>query len=212
VLLKDHERSFQALKRAFNANRRDIYIASRLARLYEELDKLDDATKILYDALQSNRGDHQLNFQYASILQRRGEKDHSVLLYHYRRAFTKGDTNYDAQFWFARYAFESSSESERKESKELFQQLRAVPMPFDFRLQVRDVIGDSGLSRMFFGTVARLEYAFGFVARDRSADWVFFHKDEGASEVWSGLRTGLRVSFCIGFSFNGPVALNVATV
>jgi SIR2-like protein len=58
-LLKDHERSFTALKRAFDANRRDTYIACRLARLYEERGSLSEAEQILHDALEANRGDRQ---------------------------------------------------------------------------------------------------------------------------------------------------------
>jgi len=77
-LLNDNERSFTALRKAFDTNRRDTYIASRLARLYEVRDDLPSAQKILYDALQANRGDHQLNFQYANVLRIQGDTEPSV--------------------------------------------------------------------------------------------------------------------------------------
>jgi tetratricopeptide (TPR) repeat protein len=209
-LLQNHERSFAALRRAFEANRRDTYIASRLARLQEQRGSLADARQIVHDALQANRGDHQLNFQYASVLRREGETEQTVLLYHYRRAFTKWDTNYEAQFWFARYSFESANPVEREESKEVFKRLRRTPMSFDLRRQVRDTIGDRGLPRTLFGAIVRLDYTHGFVARDGTADWIFFHRNDSLPEEWARWRIGLRVTFNIGFTFNGAVALNLA--
>lgn len=209
-ILKDHDRSFEALKRAFSANRRDTYIANRLARLYEERGALEDAQKILHEALQANRGDHQLNFQYANILRRKGQTDQSVLLYHYRRSFTKWDANYDAQFWFARYAYESANAVEVTESKDAFKRLRSVPLPFELRRQVRDTIGENTIPAVLYGTISRLEFAHGFVERDRRGDFVFFHKAECATEEWTELHSGLRVSFNVGFSFNGPVAINLS--
>lgn len=211
-LLQDHERSFSALKRAFEANRRDTYIASRLARLHEQRGSLDDARKIIHDALQANRGDHQLNFQYAEVLRRQGESEQSVLLYHYRRAFTKWDTNYEAQFWFARYSFESTNPTEREESKETFKRLRSAPMSFDSRRQVRDSISSSGSPRTLFGTIVRLDYKYGFVALDGAANWVFFHRNESDPGAWENWSIGVRVMFNIGFTFNGAVALNLNLV
>jgi len=90
--------------------------------------------------------------------------------------------------------------------------LRKVPISFDLRRQVRDFIGERGEKRTFFGIIARIEYAYGFVIRDGSADWVFFHKSDNHPDEWSRQRTGLRVKFNIGFSFNGPVAMNIAAV
>lgn len=209
-LLEDHERSFLALKRAFGANHRDTYIACRLARLCEERGILDEAQQILHDALQANRGNPQLNFQYSNILRKQCKTDHSVLLYHYRRAFTKWDTNYEAQFWFARYAYESSTVMEQIESKEAFKRLRTAPMSFDLRRKIRDTIGENATPAIYYGTISRLEFAHGFVERDGRSDFVFFHKTECTTTEWTVLHTGLRVSFSVGFSFNGPVAINLS--
>lgn len=209
-ILKDHERSFEALKKAFAANRRDIYIASRLARLCVERGAIGEAEKILHDALKADRGNHQLNFQYANILRAQENAEHSVLLYHFRRAFTKWDTNFEAQFWFARYAYESKETTERVESKEAFKRLRSAPLPFDLRRKVRDTIRENATSAKCYGTIARLEFAHGFVQRDGMADFIFFHKADCLCVEWTELHTGLRVSFNVGFSFNGPVAINLS--
>jgi len=206
-LLNDHQRSFEALSKAFEANRRDPYIASRLARLLEERGDLEAAKQTLHDALQANRGDQRLNYQYATALRKGGVLDREVLLYHYRRAFSKWDSNFEAQFWFARFAFESSDRAERAESKDVFRHLREAPLAHDIRVQVQDMIGEPDHPQTVFGEISRLEYVHGFVAMDGTGDWIFLHKNHVAPDRWDQLRLGQRVSFNVGFSFSGPIAL-----
>lgn len=209
-LLRDSNRSFKALTRAFAANARDPYIASRLARLHEERGELTAAEAVLTTALDGNRGDKQLNFQYANVLRRGGNARAEVLTYHFQRAFTKWDTNYEAQFWYARFAFESEKENERQASKDVFRHLREVPLAHDVRVKVRDVIGGDTTPRTFFGTVVRREFTHGFVEREGFADWLFCHKQ--FVQKWDELEVGDRVQFVVGFSFGGAVALRVARV
>ena len=208
TLLRDSDRSFDALQRAFQANVRDPYIASRLARLYEARNDLGAAEHVLTTALDANRGDRQLNFQYANVLRRAGATSHDVLLYHLRRAFTKWDTNFEAQFWFARFAFESTKEAEREESKEVFRHLRETPLAHDARIRVRDVIGGESAPRSLYGRIVRKEYAHGFVELEGTADWVFCHKNH--TPAWDALSIHDRVHCAVGFTFGGAVALNAA--
>jgi hypothetical protein len=209
-LLRDSERSFRALKRAFEANARDPYIASRYARLLEDRGDLDEADRVLTAALNSNRGDKQLNYQYANILRRGGIANAGSLLYHYRRAFTKWDANYEAQFWFARYAFESSELGEREESKAAFRHLREAPLGHEARMQIRDRLGPPHSPRQFFGRMVRREFAHGFVERDGASDWIFCHRRHTSD--WDRLSVNERVRFEIGFSFAGAVALELIGV
>ncbi len=208
-LLDDHDRALHALRKAFDANRRDPYIASRLSRIYEERGDLEAARETLRAALDANRGDKELNFRYGMVLRTMGARDQSALLYHFRRAFTKWDTNYEAQFWFARYAFEDADPNVRQESKEVFRRLREAPLAHDVRVQVRDTIHDTEQAKVFTGAVARLEYAHGFVERDGLGDWVFLHRNDVVPELWESLSVRARVKFAVGFSFSGAIALNV---
>lgn len=201
-----------ALGRAFKVNKRDPYIAGRLAAMYEKRGDLTNASEVLTTALESSRGDKQLNYQYATVLRRSDLKDVSPLIYHYRRAFTNGDTNYEAQFWFARFAFESAETRDRGESKEAFRRLRQTPMAHASRVEIRDWISVDGQSRWFIGKVVRLEYAYGFIEMEGAGDWIFLHKADNGAEGWADLRQGDRVRFNIGFSFNGAVALSVEAV
>ena len=210
TLLQDDARSIAALKRAFGANPRDPYIASRFAKVIESRGDFENARDILGKAIDANRGDKQLNYLYANVMRRSGVTDLALLLYHYHRAFSRWDTNYEAQFWFARFAFESLVERERIESKETFQHLRDVPLAHEVRVQIRDVIGGSTSPRVHFGLIVRREVGYGFIERDGSGDWIFCHKR--LQSDWDSLFLGQRVQFSIGFSFGGAVALDIMKV
>ncbi len=208
-ILSQDARALSALERAFDTNPRDAYIASRLARLLEDSRELAAAENVLSKALGGNRGDKQLNFQYAEILRRRGTASTELLIYHYRRAFTKWDDNYEAQFWFARFAFESASEEDRADSKETFRRLREVSLGHETRVKERDYAGGVTGPVTFYGRIVRKEYTHGFIEREGAGDWIFFHRRQ--TEAWDSLSLGNRVSFQLAFSFNGVAATNART-
>jgi len=206
-LLNDNKRSILALERARIANPRDPFIASRLAAILSERGETDKARAYLEEALESNRGDKRLNFQYAELLRTMESIESDILIYYYRRAFTKWDANHESQFWFARFAFESKDSDTVNEVREVFRHLRDVPMSHDERIAVRDVIGGLNSPEHFGGTIARIEAAHGFASLDGRGDWVFFHKNDIEEETWEALTTGTRVAFSVGFSLRGPKAI-----
>jgi tetratricopeptide (TPR) repeat protein len=208
-LLRDSERSLKALKRAFAANPRDRYVTTRLARVLEDGGKYEEARDTLHAALDSNRGDKQLNFRYAMVLRKLGQGDHATLIHHLRRAFTQGDQNFEAQFWFARYAFEARDTKDREESRKLFRRLRDIPMAHEDRHRIRDQIIVNDRPTYFQGSVAKIEAVHGFIERDGIGDWLFFHRNNMDEEFWDTLRPRMRVAFNIGFSYAGVRALNV---
>lgn len=209
-LLRYYDRSFVVLKAAFAANPRDPYIATRLARVYQDRGEPQSAEECLRKALESNRSDRQLYFRYAEVLRSINPSDVEKLAYYFRRAFTPGDDNHEAQFWYARYAFESDDGEKSREANDIFRRLRNVRMGHDARIRIRDTIsnGDS-LPTRFTGTVSRTEIAHGFVVVDGRGDVVFFHKSNVDEAAWDDLGSGSRVGFNVGFTFGGPRALNV---
>jgi tetratricopeptide (TPR) repeat protein len=208
-LLKDDERSVKALRRAFAANSRDSFIAGRLARICEAQGDMEEARRVLYVALEANGGDQRLHFQFAEVLRREGGAGQDTLLYHYRRAFTKWDCNYEAQFWFARYTFESEDGNVQAESKETFRRLRNSPLAYKMRHTVRDVIGQKDVRQEFRGSITRLDYSSGWIRRDRVGDDLFIHKNAIEEEIWRKLGVTVRVRFGIGFSMNGALAIDI---
>jgi cold shock CspA family protein/tetratricopeptide (TPR) repeat protein len=208
-LLNDDIRSFEALTRARVANPRDPFLASRLSSILVTRGDIDKARAYLEEALESNRGDKRLNFQFAELRRLDPEASPRELAYYYQRSFTKWDENYESQFWYARFAFESSDPSTAREAKEVFKHLREVPMSHEERIRVRDAVGGLSEPRLFAGAVVRVEAAHGFVSMDGSGDWVFFHENDVPDGMWERLSHGNRVVFSIGFSLRGPKALGL---
>jgi tetratricopeptide (TPR) repeat protein len=208
-LLKDHQRAFDALKQARRLNPRDPFLATRLAALLASNGDLDTAKTYLEEALESNRGDRRLNFQFAELLRLKGESSPKDLIYFYRRAFIKGDHNYQSQFWYARFAFESKDSEKIRESKEIFKYLRETPMAYEERIRIQDAVGGLNSPRQFSGTISRVEATHGFLTTDGSGDRLFFHETDVVGGVWDRLISGTRVIFAIGFNLRGPKAYDL---
>lgn len=209
-LINDNKRVHKALQEAFNANPRDPYIAGRLAKVYEREGNPDEAKKCLSKALDGNTGNKKLNYQYACLIKTTDPSNQELISYHFRRAFSKWDNNYEAQFWCARYEFENAEHLKRQEAKEIFRRLRSVPMNHAIRIKIRDKIMENNSPKIYTGTVSRAEIMHGFIEVDGHGDYIFFHKNEVYEEsIRNKIRTELRVSFNIGFSFKGPEALDI---
>lgn len=207
-LLDDHHRVLEVLRRARSANPRDPYIAARLAGLLVRRGETDEARQCLEEAMDSNYGDKRLTHQYAEFLHKTGTTDADQLAYYYRRAFSKGDSNYESQFWFARFGFESANPDTVRESKEVFRNLREVPASHDERVKIRDVVGGKKEAVRFRGNIVRVEAAHGFISVEGRDDWIFFHRSD-VEQQWDRLRTGSRVTFSVGFSLRGSRAIDL---
>ena len=208
-LVADHDRSLKALQKASKANPRDPFIANRLARTLLKRENVDAAKATLWSALEGNRGDMRLNFQYGEILRLSGEIDVNTLAYYFERAFTPGDRNYEAQFWLARYAFECQDIRLKKKSRDTFRRLRSAQLPHSVKVDVRDRIREAGRDKVFQGTIERMEQTYGRVSRDGPDDLIFVHLNHVGEEVWQALTRGQRVCFAIGFAFSGPTAVDL---
>jgi Flp pilus assembly protein TadD/cold shock CspA family protein len=209
ALVADDERSFKALQRASAANKRDPYIANRLARALFKKGDVAAAKETLHVALEGSRGDMRLNFQYAEMLRKSGEADPNALAYYYERAFTPGDHSYEAQFWFARFGFQSGDRRLADKSSNTFRALRSASMSHSRKVEVRDTIRDGDRDHVFQGTAERIEQSYGKLRRDGPGDLIFVHSDKVSEETWAALKTGDRVCFVVGFSFSGPTAVGL---
>lgn len=212
-LVRDHDRVIYALESAFRADPRSTFIANRLAKAYKAGGDRQNALATLNKAVEENPGDKQLHFSLALMLTEDVPLDRNQILHHLRRSFTKGDQNHEAQFWYAVFSFESGDRERLLESKDIFRNLRALPMPRQLRTRARRIWSDeSGTALSFVGRIAKKEASYGFLEREGAGDWIYMRRENVSAELWKDLKVGDRVIFAIGFDYGGPTVVEVARI
>lgn len=206
-LINNEKKAWDTLEKAFKINKRDSYLAIRLSKIYHSQGNLEKAIDITKEAIDCNQTDMRLRFRLAEYLIE-AKEDTEDIIHNLRRSFTKGDRNFESQFWYARYCFVSQDEERFKESKEIFDGLREAPIYYVPRTEIKDKITENEKTKIFTGTVESREENYGFIQRDGRGDKIFLHKTNTKNDAWESIKQGKRVRFEIAFTFNGPTALN----
>ena len=201
MLLKDSARAISAMRSAFKANPRNGAIAVRLAKSLEAGGDLSGARSTIETSLNNNPGDKRLHYTFAKLLMRHDLPAADQIEYHLQRSFTRGDTNYDAQLLYARQLY---VKGDVNGAKERFRTLAAAKVGPDIRSKMR-----YPLDGWFGGRVVRLEATYCFVTRDGIGDWVFAHRSQADTALWTTLGVGCRVRFHITFTMKGPAAADL---
>ena len=205
-LLADDDRAQASLHTAFDGNPTNPLIAVRLAKLLLGQGQGDEAVAIYKQSLSAGVNDKQVHFNYAKLLMDQKNGNRSDIEYHLRRAFTEGDSNVEAQFWYARQLYLNGSVGE---AAARFRQLRDVSIDPGTKRAVRGHIADERGMIRYTGRVDRLEYDYAFIIRDGESDRVYLSKATCDSNLWRMLGRYVRVSFSIGFNFWGACAFDV---
>jgi len=205
-LVRKHPKAIQSLEKAFRANKRSSYIASRLSKIYENDDKTDKAIDVLRQCLDCNPSDKYLNYRLAVMLMKLPEAKSSEIKHHLRRSFTQGDSNYAAQFWYARLLY---LEGEFSDAIEQFKILSDAKIDIRIKKEPRGIVTAGKETIRFSGVITHLESTYGFLVRDGINDRFFTYFSFSDKSVWTSLKTQDRVTFNIGFNYRGPVALNI---
>lgn len=205
-LLSDDIRVMNALKAAFEKNPNNAYIVLRLTKNLLRDGQLEEVRSVYKRALEAGVVDKNIHFNYAKHLIDTGDGNNTDIQYHLRRAFTDGDRNFEAQFWYARQLYINGS---LEDSESRFRQLRNSRGDPNEKRRVRGEIVENNQLRMFSGNISYLGADYGFVDRDGSADRVFLHPNNMEPLVWSNLERGSRIRFAIGFNYWGATATKV---
>ena len=205
-LLSDDARSMSALKTAFDNNPHNPFIVVRLAKNLLSKNEMDEARIVYKRALEAGVVDKHVHFNYAKLLIDSNDANGMEIEYHLRRAFTDGDRNAEAQFWYARQLYTNGA---MEDSKVRFRQLRHVRGNPITKRKVRGVIADNGQEKKFTGSVAYSVADYGFVTRDGLGDGVFLHPNNTEPSIWNDLERGARITFSIGFNYWGATAINI---
>ena len=100
--------------------------------------------------------------------------------------------------------------TKRREARDIFAFLRKARIPYDTKIDIRDVMGGEDAPRIVYGVVCRLESTYGMIELDGDPDWLFVHSKNAESSVWDKLTVGARVSCQMGFAMRGATALAIA--
>jgi hypothetical protein len=131
------------------------------------------------------------------------DSDNEGLEHLLRRAFTEGDRNYDAQFWYSRQLYINGK---YPESRERFLKLRDCPMDPDLKRKLRGLITSNYVPVIFKGRITKLESSYCLITRDEIGDLIYVDKKSLETVILDKLNLSIRVRFAIGFTFHGPVA------
>ena len=205
-LLSDNARAMNALKSAFKKMPDSAFIAIRLAKLLVTIGDTKQAIETYRNSIDAGVNDKKVFFNYGKLLIEQDEPNDSEIEYYLRRAFTEGDTNVEAQFWYARQLYVMGN---IVDARARFRYLKGLSINPQMKRNIRGVVSDSRGEQRFSGTVERLEYDYGFLSRDGIGDQVHFYIKNVDEDVWNVLERKSRVSFSIGFNFWGANAIHL---
>ena len=213
-ILNDHDGYVKAAQASYDQGHRTPDRAMTLARILSDDGDLNGAIKILKEAIGDNRSNKKLYFQYAELLRKTDKEVQShILAFNYKRGFNPNDTNYIAQFWFARFAFLSHDKKEVDKAIETFSNLKFAEEGSKAKTVIRDIDMGNDSYISYRGSISKTIYEYGFLNLDNKDLSIYFKKDDMLDkDIWSLLEVGQRLEYNMGYNFFGPTAVNIKVI
>lgn len=209
-MVEDEPRAFESIQKAFNANKRSPYVAIRLASLFLKMNNPDKAETTLRESLELNPSDKDMNYRLATLFLEKKKPDLNEIRHYLRRAFTNNDNRLLAQFAYARVSFILNDIGE---SSRVFESLKTAKIDIEAKRKPTGLVySENSELEVFRGTLSKIEHSFAFLNMDRTQASVFVYRFHEHAFNWDSLRVGDRVAFNLGFTYRGPIALNVTIV
>ena len=204
--MDDEPRATAAMEGAVEHNPDDGFVVRRLARHYVKKGDIERAIEILTRCLEASPTDQETAFQLATTLRRQGEAERQaqirMLL---RRSFTPGDSNHEAQFWYARHEF---LYGDVDSAEEAFDRLKASSVRFSEKSRIRgEVIDQNGSPKYYTGRVCQVSSGHCFVKCDNLQVDAFVPAKEFRNGDWSRVNYGVSVRFRLAFSMLGTAGV-----
>lgn len=205
-VLNDFPGTIASLEEANRRNPLNVPIATRLAALYTKAGDKEQALELLRQTLRLKNNDQRLNLRYALLCLNDSSASVEVESC-LRRSFAKGDTNYRAQFLYARQLYINEK---WEEASAIFRVLRDASVGPLTRRHVSEPITDGTGKRWFEGQITRADYQFCFVRRDAAPGDIFVPGETvTGTPTPSKLCRGDRVRFTVGFNYYGPAVMEL---
>jgi tetratricopeptide (TPR) repeat protein len=192
------------LEKHCKKNQASPLIIRVLAETLLQAERTADAIAVLRQALVASPGDRAINLVMAKAQIAQGEAaNEQSILGHLRRAFSDGDSNYEARLLFARC---NLLYGDLGRGRAEFDSLRRMYLDSGTKFMVMD---GSGRARRYVGRIAMKHYGYGFISSNDLRFDVHFQQSRLNSELWEQIDKGSRVSFLLSFNFRGPVPVAI---
>ncbi len=209
ILIKANARAFEALKKSFTLNPKYTPVALRLARYLAESGEPGEAGQVYRVALEASPDSKQLHFRFARFLiDTNNSLNREIgreIEYHLKRSFTPGDSNFDAQYWYARQLY---IDDHIDDSKKVFNILQDGAISPQAKREIKGMISENDKLVDFTGRVSKKETSYIIISRDGTNDPIFLHISN-ARDLWDIFTIGVRIRFNIGFTYRGAAGINV---
>ena len=206
-LIEDEPRAEEALSKAIEKRPDNGFLAVRMARYHQKKGDLKGAKQVLVRCLERNPSNADAHTELARLMIKQDEKEnHDSICDHLGRVFSTGDTNYDAQFWFARQQFLYGSLST---AEERFRNLDMAKISPKEKQKTRGKVRNkAGKIVVYQGTVReKLENCCFVSATDLQGD-VFMHSGSFEESQWDSVTIGSEVEFELAFTMRGPTGVS----
>ena len=206
-MLAQSGRAEAALRRAFELNVRQEFIAVRLARHLTKSGQKEDAVAILQKCIEGRPGAKFAHLELARMILDEETYNRETVIGHLRRSTSSGDANYFAQYLLAeQYMLDDNEE----EAAKLFERLDTSAISNKEKRKTRSLWKDqNGQPKLFSGTVESVKGNFCFINTQITKRAIFSHYSDSNPASWQLLRPGKNVSFRIGFTMRGIVAHDI---
>ena len=204
-VLSKAERAEQAFEKAHAANPRSTLIAKRLARIKRSKRMFPQAREVLRSCIEFNPGAKDLHYDLAlTVIESAPDADQSeseLVLYHLRRSYQQGDSNYQAQFWYAR---QLSICNLYTEAKPLFKTLGDARIAYREKREVRGVVKtNTDVPRRFEGQIIVVRDNYCLVAC-QAPQLIAFLSLSDNYDTLDSFAVDDRVYVELGFNLLGP--------
>jgi len=206
--INDEPRVRAALERAFTLNPRLEWIGVRLADQFESRGDLKSSLEVLNKVTNENPSAKQAHLRLGKIRSRSTKvEERQMALQHFRSGFSNGDTNYEAQFWYARELFIFG---QYEASEKMFHMLKESPVSPFVRNEPREpIVEGTGVKVEFRGNIVKRESSFLFISSSTHGRDIFAYIGGSEPQHWSDLRLRDEVRFALAFSYRGPQAIDL---
>lgn len=203
--LLDNNRAKTILEEAYKNNSSSEFVSIRLARQRIGSGEFNDAERILRDGITHNPNSKPLHLELAKLLiGTNDEQKNTEIEHHLKRSFSPSDSNYDAQFWYARHQY---LHGDRLKSKEIFSFLKKARMsPGQKNALHGNSVNAEGVEITYRGHITVEHVSFCFIKCTELNDSIFAHADRFENLPSEGIKANVDVTFKLSFTMKGPTA------